>query len=63
MFLIDWMPQSAATLYIYTVEWTYPTRNPVYRSKSIKILNYTRTPLGPVSRARPITGTSTGWTA
>ena len=39
MFLIDSIglsPQSAVTLYIYRVGWTYPARNPVYRSKSIK---------------------------
>ena len=30
--------QSAVTLYIYRVGWTYPARNPFYRSRSIKIL-------------------------
>ena len=48
MFLIDWMPQSAVTLYIYRVRWTYPTRNLFYISKSTKISNCTRTPLRPV---------------
>jgi len=28
MFLIDWMPQSAMTLYIYRVGWTYPAKIP-----------------------------------
>ena len=32
------------TLYIYRVGKTYPARNPVYRSKSIKNSNCTRTP-------------------
>ena len=32
------MPESVVTLYIYRMEWTYPARNPVYRSKSIKNL-------------------------
>ena len=32
------------TLYIYRVGKTYPARNPVYRSKSIKNSNYSRTP-------------------
>ena len=36
--LIDWMSQSAVALYIYRVGWTYPVRNPYYRSRSIKIL-------------------------
>ena len=27
MYLIDWIPQSAVTLYIYRVGWTYPARN------------------------------------
>ena len=39
------------TLYIYRVGWTYPTINPVYRSKSIKISSCTRTLPGPV---RPV---------
>ena len=59
MFLIDWMPQSAVTLYIYRVGWTYPARNLVYISKSIKIPSCTRTLLGPVrpvGRIRPATG-------
>jgi len=33
-------PQSAVTLYSYRVGKTYPARNPVYRSKSIKNSNY-----------------------
>ena len=40
--------QSATTLYIYWVGWTYPARNLFYRSKSTKISNCTRTPLEPV---------------
>ena len=36
------------TLYIYRVGWTYPAKNPIYRSKSIKIPSCTRTLLGPV---------------
>ena len=36
------------TLYIYRVGRTYPARNPVYRSKSIKISSCTRTLPGPV---------------
>ena len=54
MFLIDSIglsPQSAVTLYIYRVGKTYPARNPVYRSKSIKNPNYSRTPPRPV---RPV---------
>ena len=39
------------TLYIYRVGWTYPARNPITRSKSIKTPSCTRIPLGPV---RPI---------
>ena len=39
------------TLYIYRVGWTYPGRNPITRSKSIKIPSCTRNPLGPV---RPV---------
>ena len=45
--------QSAVTLYIYRVGKTYPTRNPVYRSKSIKNPNYSRTPPRPVRPVRP----------
>ena len=51
MFSIDsigLLPQSAVTLYIYRVGKTYPVRNPIYRSKSIKFPNCTRTPHGPV---------------
>ena len=51
MFLIDSIgfdPQSAMTLYIYRVGKTYPARNSVYRSKSIKNSNYSRTPPRPV---------------
>ena len=51
MFLIDWLSQSIVTLYIYRMRWTYPARNPIYRSKSIKISSCTRTLLGPV---RPV---------
>ena len=47
--------QSAVTLYIYRVGKTYPARNHVYRSKSIRFPNCTRTPHGPV---RPIGPTS-----
>src|SRR6185312_7004984 len=51
--------QSAVTLYIYRVGKTYPARNHVYRSKSIKNSNYTRTPPRPV---RPVGPTGqTGW--
>ena len=54
MFLIDWMiTQSAVTLYIYRVEWTYLVKNPFYRSKSTKKPNSTRTPLGPVRPVGP----------
>ena len=61
MFLIDSIGlflQSAVTLYIYRVGKTYPARNPVYRSKSIKNSNCTRTPprlVRPVGHARPST--------
>ena len=51
MFLIDSIgldPQSAVTLYIYRVGKTYPARNLVYRSKSIKNSNYSRIPPRPV---------------
>ena len=48
------------TLYIYRVGWTYLVRNPIYRSKSIKILNYTRTPFGPV---RPVGSCETSYNA
>jgi len=41
-------PQSAVTLYIYKVGKTYPARNHVYRSKSIKNSNYSRIPPRPV---------------
>ena len=62
MFLIDSIVlslQSAVTLYIYRVGKTYPARNPVYRSKSIKNSNCTRTPPRPV---RPVGPTGqTGW--
>ena len=47
MFLIDSIglfPQSAVTLYIYRVGKTYPVRNSIYISKSIKNPNYSRTP-------------------
>ena len=65
LILIDWIPQLAVTLYIYRVGWTYPVRNPVYRSKTIKISNCTRTLLGPVrpvGRASLVTETPTGQT-
>ena len=62
MFLIDSIglcPQSAVPLYIYRVGKTYLARNPIYRSKSIKNSNCTRTPLRPV---RPVGPTGqTGW--
>jgi len=51
VFLIDSIgldPQSAVTLYIYRVGKTYPARNLVYRSKSIKNSNYSRIPPRPV---------------
>ena len=48
VFLIDWMSESAVILYIYRVGWTYPAKNPIYRSKSIKISSCIRTLLGPV---------------
>src|SRR6185312_8238693 len=51
--------QSAVTLYIYRVGKTYPARNLVYRSKSIKISICTRTLSGPVRQVGP-TG-HTGW--
>ena len=41
------------TLYIYRVGWTYPARNPITRSKSIKIPSCTRFPLGPVRPVDP----------
>ena len=51
--------QSAVTLYIYRVGKTYPARNHVYRSKSIKNSNYTRTSPGLV---RPVGPTGQiGW--
>ena len=46
-------PQSAVTLYIYRVGKIYPTRNPVYISKSIKNSNYSRTPSKPVRPVGP----------
>ena len=61
--LIDWMPQSAVTLYIYRVGWTCPARNPITDLKSMKITSYTRTllrPVRPVGRARSATDVSTG---
>jgi hypothetical protein len=42
------------------VGWTYPARNPVYRSKSIKISSCTRTLPGPV---RPVGPCRTGHSA
>ena len=57
--LIGLFLQSAVTLYIYRVGKTYPARNPVYRSKSIKNSNCTRTPPRSV---RPVGPTGqTGW--
>src|SRR6185503_8753999 len=56
MFLIDSIGlflQSAVTLYIYRVGKTYPARNHVYRSKSIKNSNCTRTPPRPVRPVGP----------
>ena len=41
------------TLYIYRVGWTYPARNPITRSKSIKIPSCTRIPLGLVRPVDP----------
>ena len=51
--LIDWISQSAVTIYIYRVGRTYPARNPIYRSKSVKILFCTRTPHGLVRSVYP----------
>ena len=45
--------QSTVTLYIYRVGKTYPARNPVYRSKSIKNSNYSRIPPRLVRLVRP----------
>ena len=56
MFLIDSIGlflQSAVTLYIYRVGWTYPVRNPVYRSKPMKNPSCTRTLPGPVTPVGP----------
>ena len=53
MFLIDWIPQSAVTLYIYRVGWTCPARNSITRFKSMKITSCTRTLLGPVRLVGP----------
>ena len=56
MFLIDsigLVPQSAVTLYIYRMAKTYPVRNPIYRSKSIKNSNYSGIPLRPVRPVGP----------
>ena len=41
------------TLYIYRVGWTYPARNPITKSKYIKIPSCTRIPLGPVRPVDP----------
>ena len=56
MYLIDSIglyPQSAVTLYIYRVGKTYPARNPVYRSKSMKNPSCTRTLPRPVRPVGP----------
>ena len=45
---IGLFPQSVVTFYIYRVGKTYPAKNPICRSKSIKFPNCTRTPHGPV---------------
>ena len=61
MFLIDSIGlslQSAVTLYIYRVGKTYPVSNSIYRSKSIKNPNYSRTPPRPVRPVGPIGQTS-----
>ena len=58
--------QSAVTLYIYRVGRTYPARNPVYRSKSMKNPSCTRTLPGsvrPVGPCRTGHSASTGQTA
>ena len=60
---IGLFPQSAVTLYIYRVGKTYPARNPVYRSKSIKISSCTRTLPGPVGPCRTGHNALTGQTA
>ena len=62
MFLIDWIFQSAVSLYIYRVRWTYPARNSVYRSKSIKNPSCIRTLPGPVGPYRTGHSASTGQT-
>ena len=41
------------TLYIYRVGWTYPARNPIYRSKSMNNPSCTRTPPVPVRPVGP----------
>ena len=51
--MIDWMIQSAVTLYIYRMGWTYPARNPAYRSKFMKNSSCTRTLPGPVRPVGP----------
>ena len=48
------------TLYIYRVGWTYPARNPYYRSRSTKNPYLTRTPPRPV---RPVGPCQTGHNA
>ena len=66
MCLIDsiglYYPQSAVTLYIYRMGKTYPVRNPIYRSKSIRFPNCTQTPHGLVRPVRPTGRTATGLT-
>ena len=59
--LIGLDTQSAVTFYIYRVGKTYPTRNLVYRSKSMKNPSCTRTlpgsvrPVGPTVLGRQAT--------
>ena len=45
------------TLYIYRVEWTYPAKNSITRSKSIKNFSCTRIPLEPVTPVDPTSQT------
>ena len=65
MYLIDSLGlslQSAVTLYIYRVGKTYPARNSVYRSKSIRFPNCTRIPHGPVRPTiRPVSSSRIGY--
>ena len=67
------MPSISRDPLYYRVGWTYPARNPIYISKSIKFLvvlglclyrlDRSDPPVRPIGRARLVTGTSTGQTA